>query len=62
MIYQLEAMHDARKSFYGKALVESGGGTLTLYSYGAKVAETQGGRAASRSTRTRTTARPRAGT
>ena len=43
MIYQLEAMHDARKSFYGKALVESGGGvTLTLYSYGAKVAETQG--------------------
>lgn len=26
MIYQLEAMHDARKSFYGKALVESGGG------------------------------------
>lgn len=42
MVYQLEAMHDARKSFYGKALVESGGGTLTLYSYGAKVAETQG--------------------
>ena len=31
MIYQLEAMHDARKSFYGKALVESvGGGTLTM--------------------------------
>lgn len=26
MIYQLEAMHDARKSFYGKALVESGVG------------------------------------
>ena len=25
MIYQLEAMHDAKKSFYGKALVESGG-------------------------------------
>lgn len=61
MIYQLEAMHDAKKSFYGKALVESGGGTLTLYSYGAKVAERRG-RAASRSTRTRTTARPRAGT
>lgn len=35
-------MHDARKPFYGKALVESGGGTLTLYGYGAKAAETQG--------------------
>lgn len=42
MICQLEAMHDARKSFCGKALVESGGGTPTLYSYGAKAAETQG--------------------
>lgn len=41
MIYQLEAMHDAKKSFYGKALVESGGAP-SLYSYGAKVAETQG--------------------
>lgn len=30
MIYQLEAMHDAKKSFYGKALVESGGGTLAV--------------------------------
>ena len=35
-------MRDARKPFYGKALVESGGGTLTLYGYGAKAAETQG--------------------
>ena len=35
-------MHDARKPFYGKALVESGGGALTLYGYGAKAAETQG--------------------
>lgn len=35
-------MHDAKKPFYGKALVESGGGTLTLYGYGAKAAETQG--------------------
>lgn len=26
MICQLEAMHDARKPFHGKALVESGGG------------------------------------
>lgn len=42
MICQLEAMHDARKPFYGKALVESGGGALTPYGYGAKVAETQG--------------------
>lgn len=42
MICRLEAMHDAKKSFYGKALVESGGGTLTLYGCGAKAAETQG--------------------
>lgn len=35
-------MHDARKPFCGKALVESGGGTLTLHGCGAKAAETQG--------------------
>lgn len=35
--YELMPMHDARKSFYGKAVVSVHGLTKTLYSYGTRV-------------------------
>ncbi len=38
-MYDLKPLHDAKQSFYGKAQVEiSDNGTLTLFSYGTKVA------------------------
>ena len=36
--YELVPVHDARKSFYGKALVRIGPDTQELYSYGTLVA------------------------
>ena len=36
-VYELSAYYDARKSFYGKALVEVKGKELILYSYLKKV-------------------------
>lgn len=37
--YELAPVHDARKSFYGKAsVIDLGNGILELYSYGATVA------------------------
>jgi hypothetical protein len=40
MMKNLECVYDSRKSFYGKAKVEtnSNEGIITLYSYGTKVA------------------------
>ena len=37
--FELTTRYDARKSFYGKALVEEDGDTLTLYSYLTPVAK-----------------------
>lgn len=37
--FELMANYDSRKSFYGKALVEEDGATLTLYSYLTPVAK-----------------------
>lgn len=37
--FELTTRYDARKSFYGKALVEENGDTLTLYSYLTPVAK-----------------------
>ena len=40
VIYELAPVHDARKSFYGKALVfDLGSGILELHSYGTTVAK-----------------------
>ena len=36
-VYELSTRYDARKSFYGKALVEDNGKELILYSYLKKV-------------------------
>ena len=36
-VYELSTYYDARKSFYGKALVEDNGKELILYSYLKKV-------------------------
>lgn len=40
--YGLEPQYDARKSFYGKAHVESDNGVLTLYSYNTPVCRIDG--------------------
>lgn len=40
--YGLEPQYDARKSFYGKAHVESDNGVLTLYSYNTPVCRIEG--------------------
>ena len=37
MIAELKSIHDTRKSFYGKAVVEINGDTVTLYSYNTKI-------------------------
>jgi hypothetical protein len=39
MKYDLSPKFDTRQSFYGKAVVESGENSETLYSYNTKVAE-----------------------
>ena len=38
-LFELTTRYDARKSFYGKAIVEEDGNTLTLYSYCTPVAK-----------------------
>lgn len=45
-VYELNPMFDSRKSFYGKAVVESNPktGDLTLRSYGTKVAVIKAGK------------------
>ena len=40
MITELRAVHDSRKSFYGKAIIEDG---VKLYSYGTLVASVEPG-------------------
>lgn len=35
--YELKPQYDGRKSFYGKAVVEDDGASITLYSYGTPV-------------------------
>lgn len=42
--FELTARYDSRKSFYGKALVEEDGDTLTLYSYLTPVAKITNGK------------------
>lgn len=37
MITELKPIKDTRKSFYGKAVVETKGNVLTLYSYNTKI-------------------------
>lgn len=37
MIAELKPMNDSRKSFYGKAIVEINGNTVSLYSYNTKI-------------------------
>ena len=37
-LFELNARFDGRKSFYGKAIVNQEGNTLTLYSYNTRVA------------------------
>lgn len=39
MLTELQARYDGRKSFYKKAMVESNGNDLKLYSYNTLVAE-----------------------
>lgn len=43
MIEELRCEYDTRKSFYGKALVETNEGIKTLYSYETKVCEIRDG-------------------
>ena len=40
--YELRAIHDARKSFHGKATVTRSGGEASLHSYGTKVVTIKG--------------------
>jgi len=42
---ELEAIHDSRKSFYGKAKVRTVGNRSTLISYGTEVAYIEDGKA-----------------
>ena len=37
MVVELKPINDSRKSFYGKAVVEINGNTVTLYSYNTKI-------------------------
>jgi hypothetical protein len=55
--YNLNPRYDSRKSFYGKAKVETDGGTQKLYSYGTLVAEIEGGKATVYGTYSQTTLR-----
>lgn len=45
MITELKPVYDLRKSFYGKARVEIGEGSLILWSYKTAVAEIRNGEA-----------------
>lgn len=49
--------YDSRKSFYGKAKVQSEKGVKTLYSYGTPVATVENGKARIRGTYSSTTLR-----
>lgn len=56
-IYELPARYDSRKSFYGKARVETMDGKKALYSYNTKVAEIEDGKAKVYGTYSQTTLR-----
>ena len=43
-LFELTTRYDARKSFYGKAIIEEDGDTLTLYSYCTPVAKIVAGK------------------
>ena len=54
---ELEAIHDARQSFYGKAIVSSNNGVMSLWSYGTLVATIYDGQAKVYGTHSATTLR-----
>ena len=54
---ELEAIYDARQSFYGKAIVSSNNGVMSLWSYGKLVATIYDGQAKVYSTHSATTLR-----
>lgn len=54
---KLECIYDARKSFYGKAIVRETEEGSQLYSYGTKVAEIKEGKAIVHGTYSQTTLR-----
>ena len=54
---ELEAIYDARQSFYGKAIVSSNNGVISLWSYGTLVATVYDGQAKVYGTHSATTLR-----
>lgn len=54
---ELEAIYDARKSFYGKAIVTLNNGVMALWSYGTLAATIYDGQAKVYSTHSATTLR-----
>ena len=54
---ELKAIYDSRKSFYGKAIVTSNNGVVSLWSYGTLVATIYDGQAKVYSTHSATTLR-----
>ena len=54
---KLDAIYDARQSFYGKAIVSSNNGVISLWSYGTLVATIYDGQAKVYGTHSATTLR-----
>lgn len=54
---ELEAIYDARQSFYGKAIVSSNNGVISLWSYGTLAATIYDGQAKVYGTHSATTLR-----